>query len=178
MNASIRKLTILSLLTALSLALFSIELVIPPFPFSPSSKIGLANTVTLFMITKDSIFCRKDCFFVMLSRCILGALITGRLLSVLFSLTGGIVSMLFMFLARKILGSDSVVLISVTGAIFHNVSQMITAVCIYGVFSSFYYLPVLLVTGILSGIITGMCVKFINKSDFIKIWSKWWIEIK
>ncbi len=172
MNTSIRKLTLLSLLTALSLALFAIELVLPPFPFSPSSKIGLANTVTLFMIINDRAFHKKDCFFVLLTRCILGALVTGRLLSVVFSLAGGIVSMISMFVARRILGSGSVVLISVTGAIFHNVSQMVTAACIYGAFSSFYYLPALLVTGILSGIITGMCVKFINKSDFIKLRSK------
>lgn len=166
MNKKIKRLTLCAVLIAFSLALFSIEMIIPPFPFAPSAKIGLANTVTLFMLTNRKLFSITDCFSVLISRCILGALITGRLMSVIFSLFGGIAAMLAMIFMRKLLSERQLILISVSGAVFHNLGQMVIALLFYGTFSAVYYLPALLLTGVLSGILIGLCVAIINKSGF------------
>lgn len=167
MKSGANHITISAILTGLALSLFTIELLIPPFPFCPSAKIGLANIVTLFMLTKSNFFRVGECFLVIIARCLLSAVITGRIMSVFFSLSGGIISLLIMLLFRRILGLYSIVAISVSGAVVHNITQMCVAVLIYGTYSAVYYLPALFLTGVASGVITGLCIIFINKNKFI-----------
>lgn len=162
-----KRTVISALLVSLSLALFAIELLIPPFPFCPAAKIGLANIVTLYMLSCRNNFKICDVFLVLISRCILSALITGRLMSVAFSLSGGIAAILIMILVRNILSEKNIVAMSISGAVFHNLSQVIVAVCIYGTFSAFYYIPSLFIAGVVCGILTGLCVKLIVKANII-----------
>lgn len=168
MKSRIFRITILSVFVAISLAFFSLELLIPPFTFLPGAKIGLANVVTLFMLTNGDFFRPGDCFLVLISRCILSALLSGRLLSVCFSLFGGISAMVAMMVSRKVFGEKSVVLISIIGAVFHNLTQILIAVLIYGTFSALYYIPSLLIVGILSGTVIGLCVLMINKMKILR----------
>ena len=163
-----KSIVISALLVALSLALFSVELLLPPFPFCPAAKIGLANIVTLFMLTNNSIFNTRYSVLVLISRCVLSALITGRIMSVLFSLTWGLSAIFVMIIIRNILGKDKVVSISISGAVSHNLAQIITAVLIYGTYSAFYYIPSLFIAGVSCGVLTGLCVKTINKINFLK----------
>lgn len=164
----IHKITLLALLTALSLALFAVELLIPAFPFCPMAKIGLANTVALFMLTNPKKFFICDIFIVTIARCLLAALVTGRMMSILFSLLGGVGSVVIMFLLRCFLSEKFVVLISISGAITHNLVQIGVAVLIYGTMSAFYYIPSLFIAGVINGSLIGMCVYLLNKNKFIK----------
>jgi len=164
---SIKKITVSALLTALSLALFSIELLIPPFPFCPAAKIGLANSVSLFMLVNPKRFKYTEVFIVVVARCLLSALITGRLVSVLFSLCGGLVAVIAMISVRFFLDEKKIVIISVVGAIFHNFTQISVAVLIYGTMSAFYYIPSMFIAGIASGALIGLCVCLLNKNGFI-----------
>lgn len=163
-----KRIIVSALLTAVSLALFSIELFIPPFPFCPAAKIGLANIVVLFMLINKNFFRTSDYFLVLIARCILSALITGRVMSVLFSLSGGMAALGVMLLMRRLLGEKSIVGISVSGAVSHNIAQIIIAVFIYGTFSAFYYIPALFLAGVLCGILTGLCVRMINHLNLHK----------
>ncbi len=158
-----------ALLTAVSLALFCVELLIPSFPFCPGAKIGLANVITLFMLTNKTIFRKRDCILVLISRCMLSALLTGRMVSVLFGLSGGIVALAVMTFIRFIFDEKHVLLMSISGAVFHNLGQVVVAISIYGTFSIFYYIPSLFLIGILCGSITGLCVVFINKANLHKL---------
>lgn len=163
MKFSIRKIVLLSVLTAFSLALFALELLIPAFPFCPAAKIGLSNIIILFMLSKRTIFSIPDCFLVLVARCLLSALVTGRLTSVFFSLGGGILALLTMILMRK-LTSGTVMIISISGAVFHNVGQTLVALMFYGVLSVFYMIPVFFLAGVLCGALTGACVLLINRN--------------
>ena len=162
MKNTARKTVILSVMTVLSLGLFALELLIPPFPFCPAAKIGLANIVTLFMLTRKELFRFRDCFLVLLARCVLAALVTGRLTAVLFSITGGILALLAMYLFGKLW--DNTAAVSVCGALAHNTGQIIVSVIIYGVFSIFYMIPVFFAAGVLSGALTGVCVMLIMRN--------------
>ncbi len=159
----LRKTVLLALLTAAALGLFTVELLIPPFPLCPAAKIGLANTVTLFMLSRSKQFTTADCFMVLVARCLISALVTGRLMSVLFSFCGGFLALAGMLLARKIFGRG-IVAISITGAVFHNIGQTIAGIVFYGVFSVLYMLPAFFAAGILSGTVTGLCIFIINKN--------------
>lgn len=162
------RLIICALLSSVSLALFAVELLIPPFPFCPAAKIGLANVVNLFMLTNSKSFRTGDVFMVLVCRCVLAALVTGRFMSVLFSLSGGIAAVVAMLAVRFLLGEKNVVCISIAGAVFHNLVQILVAVLIYGVFSAFYYIPSMFIAGVLCGVLTGLCVKFINRINIDK----------
>lgn len=163
----LRKTVLLSLLTAAALGLFTVELLIPSFPLCPAAKIGLANTVTLFMLSKDKLFTSADCFLVLVARCIISALITGRLMSVLFSFCGSFLALAAMLAARKIIGRG-IVAISITGAVFHNIGQTLAGIVFYGIFSVLYMLPAFFAAGILSGTVTGLCIFFINKNKSLE----------
>lgn len=167
MKNKIYSITLSAVLTAFSLSLFAVELLIPPFPFCPWAKIGLANIVTLFMLTNPDYFRPRDCFLVLICRCLLASFITGQLMSVVFSLAGGALAFLIMLFIAGIMGQGPVIS-GIFGAVFHNFGQLLTAVLFYGTFSAVYYIPALVLTGTAAGALTGVCVLLINKSGFYK----------
>ena len=166
MKNTARKTVILSVMTVLSLGLFALELLIPPFPFCPAAKIGLANIVTLFMLTRRELFRFGDCFLVLIARCILSALVTGRLTAVLFSVTGGVFALLAMYFFRKMW--DNTAAVSVCGALAHNLGQIMVSVIMYGVYSIFYMIPVFFAAGVLSGALTGASVMLLMRNKRFK----------
>lgn len=167
MKKRVNRITISAILVAFALSLFVIELLLPPFPFCPSAKIGLANVITLFMVTNRHFFKVSDCFFVLITRCVLSAIVTGRIMSVIFSLTGGLLALISMLFIARLVGFRSSVLVSISGAVIHNFAQMGVAILIYGTFSAVYYFPALFLTGVASGIITGLCISLINHNKYL-----------
>lgn len=168
MKVKIKKIVLLSVLTAFSLALFALELLIPAFPLCPAAKIGLSNIIILFMLSRRNIFRTPDCFLVLVARCLLSAIVTGRLTSVFFSLGGGLAALLVMILMRR-LTNNTLMVVSISGAVFHNVGQTLVAILFYGVFSVFYMMPVFFLAGVLCGALTGACVLLINRNKALNI---------
>ena len=82
-----KKLTTLSLLSAIALALYAVESALPPIVPIPGIKLGLANIITLVVLWKYS---AKDAFFVLLVRILLATLFFGQAISLLYSLSGGL----------------------------------------------------------------------------------------
>lgn len=162
MKNTAEKVVQLAVLTGVSLGLFVIELLIPPFPFCPSAKIGLANLITLFMLTHEKAFRATDCFLVLFSRCILASVVTGKLTAILFSLIGGILALLIMIMLRKITKSE--IIMSIGGAVAHNIGQILVSLLFYGVYGVIYMIPVFMLSGILSGALTGASVMLINRN--------------
>ena len=78
-----KKLTTLSLLSAIALALYAVESALPPIVPIPGIKLGLANIITLVVLWKYS---AKDAFFVLLVRILLATLFFGQVISLLYSL--------------------------------------------------------------------------------------------
>lgn len=162
------KVVLLAVLTGISLGLFTIELLIPPFPFCPAAKIGLANVVTLFMLMHDRLFRASDCFLVLFARCILAAVVIGRLTAILFSLAGGITALFAMVLFKKAFNYE--IIVSIGGALAHNIGQILVSLIFYGVFSIFYMLPAFMLSGILSGALTGALVMLIRRNKQFEVY--------
>ena len=78
-----KKLTTLSLLSAIAMALYAVESALPPIVPIPGIKLGLANIITLVVLWKYS---AKDAFFVLLVRILLATLFFGQVISLLYSL--------------------------------------------------------------------------------------------
>lgn len=153
-----KKLTRLSMLLALSLVLGILESFLPILNgMIPGIKLGLANIpvlVTLYL------FGAKEAIFVSFMRVLLmGLLRTGLFtISFYFSLFGAFFSIFIMILAKKS-NWFSLVGISMLGAIFHTLGQMIAVLLFLKTTAMLAYLPILLCCSIGSGLLIGFCSK-------------------
>jgi heptaprenyl diphosphate synthase len=154
-----RKLTRMAVLTAVALTIFVIELQLPALAPIPGVKLGLANIITVYAMFALG---PGDTLCILLARVFLGSVFSGQMTSLLYSLTGGLLCYLVMLLLRKILTVKQLWVCSVLGAIAHNVGQTAVAVLVTGTPALVYYLPVLMVSGILTGLFTGLCAQFVT----------------
>ena len=149
-----KRLTLCAVLIALALALSYTERFIPlqmVVPL-PGVKLGLANIVTLVALY---LLGPKEAFAILMPRCILGAVFGGGITGLLFSLTGGVLAMAVMILAKKV-PFFSVYGVSILGAAAHNVGQILVAMAVLETGALLYYLPILVVSGLAAGIVTGI----------------------
>ncbi len=160
-NKAVRRLVLLSLMTAIALTMFLIEAQIPLPIGIAGVKLGLANLVTLFLLVE---FSARDAAAVLLIRVLLGNLLTGQLVSMSYSLAGGLLSLLAMLLCNRLLHGKSLWFTSVMGGIFHNIGQMLVALCYLGTGGVLYYAPYLLISGILMGGLIGAATHIFRKA--------------
>lgn len=151
MNKSTKKLCALSAAVALAMILSFVESQIPPIVPIPAVKIGLANVVTVFLLYA---FTWKEAGIVSLIRIGLSSMLFGSPISMLYSLSGAVLSFLFMLLFKR-LNLFSAIGVSIAGGVFHNVGQIICAAFILGTSTIVVYLPVLLISGVIGGIAVG-----------------------
>lgn len=140
-------------LTALALALSYMERFIPLqllIPL-PGVKLGLANIVTLIALY---LLGTKEAFFILIPRCVLGAVFGGGITGLMFSLTGGVLAMVTMALTKK-LPAFSVYGVSILGAAAHNVGQIGAAMVLMDSVYIGAYLPYLLIVALFTGFATG-----------------------
>lgn len=135
---SVKKLTLLSLFTTLSLAVYAAESALPPLAPVPGMKLGLANIVTLILLRH---FSWKDAAAVLTARITLSALLFGQALSLLYSLAGGLLSLAVMAVLMKLLRRRLLFLTGAMGGLFHNMGQLLTAFLITATPGVLAYLP-------------------------------------
>lgn len=157
---SLHKLTALALYTTLSLAIFAIESAIPPLVPLPGIKLGLANIITLILLQHYS---AKDAFWILIARILLSSFLFGQLLSLIYSLVGGSISFVVMYISNRMLCKKMPFLTGALGGLFHNLGQLLAAFVITASAGVFTYSPYLAVSGILTGLFTGLCAHFAGK---------------
>lgn len=146
-----------ALLAAVALALFIVELQIPaPVPI-PGVKLGLANIVTVVAIFLLS---PLDAFAILFVRILLGSLFAGNFMALMYSAVGGLLCYVAMLGMRKVVTERQVWVCSVIGAIAHNVGQMAVAIAVTQTGALIVYLPVLLISGMIAGLFTGLAAQF------------------
>ncbi|MCC8098112.1 MAG: Gx transporter family protein [Eubacterium sp.] len=155
-----RHTALMALLIAVGLIIFSLESLIPPLTPIPGIKLGLANIVTLFTLYA---FSRRDAFCVMILRVLLASVFVGQMVSLWYSLAGGVLCFGAMALCSLFLNEDLMQFTSVIGAIFHNLGQLAVAVLITGKLSILWYAPMLLLGGVICGFFTGIACRLVYK---------------
>ena len=100
----------------------------------------------------------RDAFLVSVIRVFLVGVLFGNAFSIFYSLSGGILSFLVMFLMKKT-DKFSCVSVSITGGISHNIGQIIVAAWIVNSYNVFFYVPVLLFAGLVTGLLIGVIAK-------------------
>ena len=152
MKYSTKKITTLALSVSLALIFSFIESRIPAFVAIPGIKVGLANIAVIFTIYKLGI---KEAIAVSLVRVFLVSILFGSPVSLIYSISGATLSLLTMILLKK-LTPLSEISISVSGAVMHNVGQIIAASFMLATNVVVYYLPFLILSGVLAGIAVGV----------------------
>lgn len=167
MNSNIRRTALLGLFTAVALALYLAESLLPPPLPVAGVRLGLANVVTLILLIYNR---PKDALAVLLARILLGSIFAGQMLSFLYSLCGGLVCFFTMAGLFRLLKGHYIPLISIFGALTHNLTQLLVAVCLTAIPGLVAYLPILILSGCITGLFTGLCamaaVRFLGRRVF------------
>ena len=154
-----KKVAFLGMCIALSMILSFVESQIPPLMAVPGVKMGLPNIVMVFMLYKIG---AKDTAIVSILRVILVGILFGTPLSMIYSLVGAALSLIGMILLKKT-NLFAPITVSVAGGILHNIGQIATACIVMETAQIAYYLPVLLITGTIAGILIGLTAAMILK---------------
>lgn len=162
---SIQKTAFCGMMLALALIAGYAESLIPVTFAVPGIKLGAANSVVLLVLYAVGV---REAFLVNISRVFLSGFLFGSMSSVLYSLCGAVLSLLVMAFLKKT-KRFSISGVSMAGGAFHNIGQLAAAAFIVETSAVWYYLPVLLlsgvVTGFLIGVLTGEICKRILKQE-------------
>ena len=145
----------LGLLTAVAIVLGYFEYLLPVTGI-PGVKLGLANTVLLYALDLIDV---PSAILLMLLKVGLSGLLFGGPAAMLYSLAGGVLSLIVMILARKSRGL-SIVGVSVLGAVSHNIAQMVVACFVVETRAILAYLPILLFAAAVTGTLTGLIARY------------------
>ncbi len=137
---------------SVALVVSYIESLIPiPMPV-PGMKLGLANIVIVWVLYSMGI---KPAAIISILRVFLVGFLFGNLYSILFSLAGASLSLGIMFLLKHI-KKFSIIGVSIAGGVCHNLGQIIVAMIVLENVRMIYYYPVLIISGVVSGIAIGI----------------------
>ncbi|MBP1744584.1 MAG: Heptaprenyl diphosphate synthase component [Firmicutes bacterium] len=154
-----KKMVLLGLMVSIALIIYVIEAQVPVL--FPGIKLGLANLVSL---TALILWGPREALLIMFLRTLLGSMFTGSMSAFMFSIAGGLLSNLVMiFLYRFFRKSMSIWSISMIGAVFHNIGQLLVASIVIQDLRIYIYLPVLMVSAVVTGYFIGLCTTFLTR---------------
>lgn len=155
-----QKLVLTSLFFAIAIILSVIEHSLPPLPFTiPGVKFGLSNIAVMYVLF---FLGKKSAYGVAVLKAVFVFSTRGWIASVL-SLTGGLFSITIMILLMFLFKDKvSYLLLSIFGAIFHNIGQLVAVSIVYTNLYLMYYMPVLILTGIIAGVVTSVLLNVIR----------------
>lgn len=148
----VKTLTQTAILSTVALTIFVIEAQFPPIVI-PGVKLGLSNIVTMIAMMFVSI---PSAFCVTFIRITLGAFFCGSLTSFMFSMTGGLLAFFTMALFINKMDKNQIWVVSVLGALSHSIGQIIIAYFLINNSSVFTLLPLLTISSIATGVLTGL----------------------
>ena len=157
---SAQRVALSGLLTSLMLVFGLIERQFPITAAVPGIKLGLANSVLLYSLYMLGI---RQSIVLMLLKALMSWLIYTNMNAMFYSLAGGALSLLAMVLLSRMNGV-SILGVSALGAVFFNVGQILMAVLMLGTWQLLVtYLPILMVSGVITGILTGVVAQMVIK---------------
>lgn len=145
--------------TALALIFSYLETFIP-LPFGiPGIKLGFANLLTVILLYKQD---AKEALLLSVVRIILSGFLFGNLWGILYSMAGGLLSLLVMVFLKRT-GKFSIMGVSAAGGVSHNMGQLLVAMAVVETYRVGYYFPVLLIAGIVTGLLIGIAANEVLK---------------
>ena len=162
----VHKIALLGVLLAVTIVIAILESFIPSFTI-PGIKLGFANIVILVTLYEVGIL---EAVFINLVRVLVVSLVRGTFLSMGFfmSLTGAFMSLGIMILFHLVIKKFSIIGVSVIGSLFHVIGQILIAMIYMGSVYVVYYLPIIGISAVITGILVGLIARAIIKTGVIK----------
>ena len=154
-----KQITQLGLLLSISLVLGYLESLLPVIVAVPGVKLGIANIVTMLVLYNMG---GKQAFLIMLLRVVIAGFLYSGVAGILYSFMGGVCCIVVMTWLRRV-PIFSILGVSMIGAVFHNAGQIMAAVLVMENTDVIYYLPLLCISGVLSGLSVGFLSHFLIK---------------
>ena len=158
-NKKTLQLTTMAFVIAFAMILSFVESRIPTFVAIPGVKVGLANIAVIFTLYKLGV---KEAITVSIIRVLLISMLFGSPVSLIYSISGATLSLATMILLKKLTPLTEVT-ISVTGGVMHNVGQIAAASFMLSTNVVIHYLPFLLVSGTIAGVVVGIASAILIK---------------
>lgn len=155
-----KKTAYLGMLIALAFVFSYIEFLLPINLGVPGVKLGLANLVVIVALYTMNV---RWAFTLSLVRILLTGLTFGNPASMIYSLAGGMLSLVIMIIAKK-WKIFSVTGVSILGGVFHNIGQIVVAILVVETASLLYYLPVLILSGTIAGVLIGILASILIRN--------------
>lgn len=152
MNDKARRTALIGMYAAIAVVLSYVEMLLPITIGIPGAKPGFANIIIVFAIYSVS---GVSAFIINFIRILIIGMLFGNFVSIAFSICGALVSLAVMLAVKRIKGIHSLG-VSICGGVSHNLGQIAADSFLVKNYSIFYYLPVLMIAGILSGIVIGI----------------------
>ena len=149
-----KKIALWGILGALAVAISILEGLVSPLISFPGARVGFSNVITMASCLTLGL---PGAIYIVIVKA-LSALIFRGGIAALLSLCGGFLSAITMFILFKT--RASILFTSILSACAHSLGQVLIAACLLGN-AIFYYLPVLLIVSVLSGIATGIILKLL-----------------
>ena len=144
-------------MASLALIFSYVEAIIPYNPGIPGVKLGIANIVTVIALYK---YGWKDAAAVSVIRIVIAGLLFNGMFGMLYALAGALVSFVGMAVLKKT-KIFSIAGVSMAGGVLHNLGQLLVAAALIEDLRIFFYFPVLLFSGIISGIAIGIAATMV-----------------
>lgn len=157
-NNKVKNIAFYGVMIALALIFSYLEHFIPIEALVPipGVKLGLANIVVLFALYTMKF---RDAFIIAILRIIMAGVLFGNPMTIAYSLAGGMLSLFVMWLLKKT--KLSMMGVSMVGGICHNIGQLAVAIVLTETTRIAYYLPVLLISGMLTGLLMGVVANLV-----------------
>lgn len=153
-----RRLALSAMFAALALIFSYVEAIIPFSIGIPGIKLGIANLVIIIALYEMNF---RYAFTINVVRILVAGLLFNGFFGAVYSLAGGILSIILMW-ALKQIGHFSMIGVSMAGGLAHNLGQLSVAALIVSNFKMFLYFPVLMFSGIITGILIGIVAYIVD----------------
>ena len=152
---SAKRIAKMSMLVALAINFSYIEFLIPINLGVPGIKLGLANLVIVIALYTMN---TMDVWLISILRILILGFMFGSGMSIIYSIAGAVLSLIVMCIIKRIKGF-SIVGVSIAGGVCHNIGQIVVAMLVVETTGILYYMPALLVAGVITGAIIGIISK-------------------
>ena len=153
-----KKITVLALLTTAAMILSYLESLLPSIAV-PGVKMGLANIAVILALYRLG---WKEALSISLVRVFMVSMLFGSMGALLYSLAGAALSLRVMALLKHT-DRFSETGVSVAGGVAHNAGQILVAIALLGNVRLVYYYPVLMLSGVAGGVLTGLTAAMLIK---------------
>ena len=151
LHRNTKLITSCGMLVASAIILGYIESLLPLNIGVPGAKIGLANIITFLALY---LLDRKYALIILVLRILIIGITFTNLYMMIYSMVGGLLSLLVMMILKKF--DFGMIVVSIMGGISHNIGQTLVAMVFFSSTSFVYYLPYLIIIGMISGTLIGL----------------------